>query len=136
MAAIKIPHSSAAILGSKFLAGGGLLSCCSVLLHAAISGAADEREEFAVTQTLFGKGSVWRACGAAVGPVRSCSKQENCGWHSPGGSEQLPGRDRVSWASPEAFVLLLLLPLQPQLSSTMEKQPMAPAYSQCWWEKH
>lgn len=34
----------------------------------------------------------------------------NRAWHTPRGSEQLPARDSVSWASSEAFVLSLLLP--------------------------
>lgn len=49
--------------------------------------------------------SVWGWFGAMR------SKQEHCGWHTPRGSEQLPVRDSISWASPAAFALLLLLPL-------------------------
>lgn len=131
VAATKTPHGSEAIFGSKFIAGRDLLSW-SVLLHAAFSGAAGPRalmgegNSLSPRQCLKG-GAVWRVRGAGVGPwptVRSCSQHKHGAWHSPRGSEQLPARDSVSWASPEAFALPPLLRLcAPAQQHRRRKQP-------------
>lgn len=76
VAAIKIPHSSAAILGNKFIAGRRLTKlvcstsrCLQWSCLAQWRQAADEQGELAGPQrNTLKEGSAWRVCRTGVGP--------------------------------------------------------------------